>query len=118
MDELHVSALDFIDAITRLPKMKRAPAGARGNIPKDTQLLPDADGVNVSTPVMSTLVLGDQAWRDSISVDASQLSKLSVTLKKLGASRKTDQVSLSFNDGKLLVRFETTTLSIQAIDVK
>lgn len=118
LNEIEVSALDFVDAVCKLPAMKRGPRGAHGKIPKDTLLSPDPEGVFVQTPVMSSLVLGTREWTSEVSVDAWRLADLTKTLKKLGATRKTDKLGISVKDKELRTRFNTTTLHLPAYDPK
>ncbi|CTQ45312.1 MULTISPECIES: hypothetical protein [Roseibium] len=116
--EIEVSALDFQEAVCRLPAMKRSPRGVRGNIPKDTLLSPDPEGVFVQTPVMSTLVIGTQSWATEISVDAWRLAELTKTLKKLGATIQSDKLGLSVAGKELLIRFNKTKLHLPAYEPK
>ena len=66
----------FEQAAAKIPAMKRAPAGARSSIPKDTLLAPDPKGIRVETPSVSTLVTADHPWIFCVSVDARRLAEI------------------------------------------
>lgn len=111
-----VSALEFRDAVAKIPTMRRAPAGAKGSIPKDTILAPDAAGVMVETPVMSSVVAASAPWRLRISVDARRLVEVCVKFKEIGALKSKDDVfDLSVEAGLLKIKFRTTALTIPIV---
>lgn len=110
---VEVSAADFRAAAARLPKMKRAPAGARSKMPRDTILSPGTDGITVETPVVSSLVSSSPIWEATVSVDAWRLLEVCDRFKKIGAYQSTDDTFLlSVKDGELRVAFRTTTVSL------
>jgi hypothetical protein len=110
---VEVNANDFYDAVSRLPKMRRGPAGAKGNMPKDTMLTPHEGGIMVETPVMGSLVHASKPWRVVASVDARKLLDLCDRYKKLGAFKEPKPIFLiSVADGELRVKFKTTTAGI------
>lgn len=108
-----VGAAELRAAAARLPRMKRAPAGARGQMPRDTILSPDADGMTVETPMVSSLVPSRPAWQVVVSVDAWRLLEVCDRFKSIGAYKSPDDVfRLSVRDGELRVAFRTTTVSL------
>ncbi len=110
---VEVSAADFRTAAGRLPKMKRAPAGARSSMPRDTILSPGDNGITVETPVVASLVPSKPVWQITASVDARRLLAVCDSFKKIGAYKSpADTFLLSVQDGELRVKFRTTTLSI------
>ncbi|MER8909518.1 hypothetical protein NKH99_17900 [Mesorhizobium sp. M0854] len=110
---VEVSALDFYQAVAKLPQMRRAPAGAMGSIPKDTILSPAAGGIMVETPIMGSLVHSSPPWRVEVSADARKLLNVCERCKKLGAYKEPKSVFLvSVADGELRVKFRTTTIGI------
>jgi hypothetical protein len=110
---VEVSALDFYQAVAKLPQMRRAPAGAKGSIPKDTILSPSTGGIMVETPIMGSLVNSSLPWRVQVSADARMLLDLCERYKKLGAYKEPRSVFLvSVADGELRVKFKTTTIGI------
>lgn len=110
---VEVSALDFYQAVAKLPQMRRAPAGAKGSIPKDTILSPSAGGIMVETPIMGSLVNSSPAWRVQVSADARKLLDLCERYKRLGAYKEPKSVFLvSVAGGELRVKFKTTTIGI------
>ncbi|TIQ22741.1 MAG: hypothetical protein E5X51_05955 [Mesorhizobium sp.] len=103
---VEVSALDFYQAVAKLPQMRRAPAGARGSIPKDTRLSTAPSGIMVETPIMGSLVNSSLTWRVQVSADARKLLDLCERYKKLGAYKEPKSVFLvSVADGELRVKF-------------
>ncbi|MEI9416216.1 hypothetical protein [Mesorhizobium sp. Cs1321R2N1] len=113
---VEVSALDFYQAVAKLPQMRRAPAGAKGSIPKDTLLLPADGGVMIETPIMGSLVHSSPSWRIQVSADARKLLDLCERYKKLGAYKDSKSVFLvSVADGELRVKFKTTTIGIPTL---
>jgi hypothetical protein len=108
-----VNAIDFRDAVSKIPKMLRAPAGAKGVIPRDTLLSPNPDGIMVETPVMASLVLASAPWRVMVSVDARKLLDVCDRFKKIGALKsKADEFRVAIADGELRIRWQTTTIGI------
>lgn len=96
--------------------MKRAPRGASANIPSDTLLTSDHDGVMIETAAMSSLVNADVAWTFDVSVDAKKLVGMCGTLKKLGAEG--EEVEIDVIDHNLWFTFRTTRVSMPTIWVK
>ena len=84
---IQVSLSEFDEAVRHMPKMRRAPAGARGSIPVDTLLSADPKGVFVETPIVGTLVQGTSGWSESVSVHARKLIELCDTIKKIRISQ-------------------------------
>ncbi len=111
-EEVGVKFADFLDAVSRLPKMKRSPQGARGKIPTDTLLLANANGISVETPAIASVVRSDGVWAVNISVDARRLFDACVAFKEHGGAP--DVVSLSVKNQKLWFRFRTTESALPA----
>ena len=110
---VEVGAAEFRIAVARLPKMKRAPAGARGAMPRDTILSPGDDGIMVETPVVASLVPSRPVWQVSVSVDAWRLLEVCDRFKTIGAYKSADDIFLlSVLDGELRVKFRTTAVSL------
>ena len=96
-----------------MPKGKRAPAGSRASIPRDTILSADPEGVLVETPVMSTLVLSTPPWPTTISVDAWKLVGLCDTHKKLrGKDKAIDKIIIGAESEGFFVMYGNTKLSL------
>lgn len=113
---VEVNANDFYDAVSKIPKMKRGPVGAKGKIPKDTVLNPHEGGIMVETPVMGSLVWASKPWRVVASVDARKLLDLCERYKKLGVFKEAKPMFLvSVADGELRVKFKTTTIGIPTL---
>lgn len=113
---VEVNAIDFRDAVSRLPKMKRGPVGASGKIPRDTILLPDSNGMMVETPVMSSLVATSRPWRVVVSVDARLLLDTCEKFKRIGAYKTaSDVLEISLEGRSMRVKYKTTTLVIPTL---
>ena len=111
---VEVSASDFLDAVFRLPSARMPRRGAI--VPRDTILRPDSQGVNVETPIMSTVVATSAPWRVVVSVDAKRLKEVCDSFKRIGAYKSpADVLALAVSDGQLKVRFRTTAVSIPLI---
>jgi hypothetical protein len=108
---VEVSTREFLEAVSKLPQMRRAPAGARGSIPKDTLLSPSPVGIMVETPVMGSLVNASGPWRVQISADARKLLDVCERFKKLDAYKDPKSLfAVSVADGELRVKYKTTTV--------
>jgi len=101
-----------------MPKMRRAPAGARGSIPVDTLLSADPNGVFVETPIVGTLVQGSSGWSKSVSVHARKLIDLCDTIrkiKKISNKKKIDpseMVAIGISSAEFFIKYENTQLSL------
>jgi hypothetical protein len=104
---------EFAAAAERLPKMKRAPRGAAGIIPRDTNLLPDSQGIVVETPAVASLVVADRPWEVSVAVESRRLVAVCTTLKKLGAAGQAIEVGI--RDRELWLKFRTTAISVPTL---
>jgi hypothetical protein len=101
---------EFSDAASRVPKMKRSPAGSRASLPSTTLLLSHSEGVTVETAAVASLVQGSRAWTHDIAVDARRLIAICDGFRKLGA--KGAEIELAIQGRNLAVTFRTTTVSI------
>ena len=76
MSLVRVDSKSFLEAVSKLPKMKRSPRGGRGAIPNDTIITPGPDGdMFIETPVVGTLVHAGGTWAEHISLDAQLLAE-------------------------------------------
>lgn len=81
----------------------RAPAGARGQISRTTEIKPDPHGVSIETPFVETAVAAEGAWKIVVSVDGRRLRDTLDLLKKQWADIGGDnaRVTLSSSEGFL-----------------
>ncbi len=72
---------DLREAADKLGPL-RAPAGARGQISRTTEIKPDPHGVAVETPYVETSVAGEGKWSSVVSMDCRRLRDTLNLLKK------------------------------------
>jgi hypothetical protein len=110
---IELNFVDFYDAVRRVPKMRRARAGATSSIPKDTLLSPAVNGVNVETPAVMSFVIGSGDWKIQVSVDARRLIIICDGFKKLKAGKTPgDVISISVEGNYFKVKFKTTAVTV------
>ena len=102
----------FSGVVSRLPKMKRAPRGAKGNIPTDTLLLANSAGIGVETPAFSSVVRTNLPWSVNLSVDARRLSDACSNFKAHGADA--DEMEIWVADRALWLRCGGIALTLPA----
>lgn len=107
---------DFAEAASLVPKLRRAPRGAKGLIPTDTLLSADPEGIVVETAAVSSLVKADKAWMFNASVDSRRLLEVCKTLKSLGANGETIKVDIQ--ERQLWLTFRTTKICIPTLWVR
>lgn len=112
--QITVNAKAFSEAVNRLPKMRRAPAGANASIPTDTLIMPDTIGIEVQTPAVSSTLETSLPWDLPISVDARKLANATIQLGKIYQMTSSSVLGISFLEGQLCLRFETTTIKVPA----
>ena len=114
--QIRIQFDEFAKAASFLPKMKRAPPGARASIPSDTLLTADTAGVVVETFALSSLVVADKPWNYNVSVDSKKLVGICDTLKKLGATG--EEIEIDVRERSLWLAFRSTKISLPTIWVK
>lgn len=72
---------DLRDAASKYGRLS-VPPGARGSIPRTTEIKPAPDGVSVETPHMEMGVSGVGTWTTVVSVDCKRLHGTLDDLKK------------------------------------
>lgn len=111
--EVEVSFDAFLVAASKIPKSFRAPAGSRAEIPKDTELLADDEGILVNTPVMGTLVRTNDLWKYNVSVDARKLVNLLQYVSSIGA--KGNNIYISVNNRDFWIRLNKTRCLLNTV---
>ncbi len=97
-----VDLLELIDAVSKMPKMKRSPAGARGKIAKTTDLIVSTGKMLVVTPVMETEIVATHTIPGAVEVNSYMLIDTLKALSKVDAA----------NDGKVELFGAKGSLSI------
>jgi hypothetical protein len=111
-NNITVASKAFVDATNKITKMKRAPRGARSNMPKDT-LISRANGkLKIETPVAETLIDYTGDWRAVISVDARLLANNSQSHAQSGSLDITLSDGLQISSVYTAITHKTTVPAI------
>lgn len=113
--QIQIQFDEFESACTHSSKGIRV-RGANAQIPSDTLLSADPEGILVETFALSTLVVANKGWIFSASVDAKKLIKLCGVMKKLGAKGQSVYADISGRD--FVLTFGTTRLSLPTLWIK
>ena len=106
VSKITVDSAQFLEAVSKVPKMKRAPRGSKSSIPKDTIISGTRNGeLLVETPVASTVIHIGGAWSGEASLNALGLFEI---VKALLSPKKgvpnTEKLELWVSGERLFVR--------------
>jgi len=101
-----VSAFEFLNAVSKIAKMKRSPNGSRKKAPRDAIISSDKKGkLSVDTPIMTSTIDYSGTWSGEISLDARLLfEKTNALLRPKKGEPNIEKIHIWKTEGSLWIK--------------